>query len=304
MLPFEVTVLGCSSATPTSDRHPSAQVLNVHGRLFLIDCGEAAQIQVRKYGIRLQKISQVFISHLHGDHFFGLVGLLSTMHLLGRSNELHIHAPHGLQEIIEVQHKYSDTHLRFPTVFHELDTKKETLIFDDEKLSVTTLPLLHRVPCCGFLFREKPRPRNINREKLEEYKIPLAYINLVKSGEDYTDENGKVIPNKELTLDPPPPRSYAYCSDTAYNEALVERIRGADLLYHEATFTEDMRERAKETLHSTAKDAATIAMKATVKKLLIGHYSARYNELWPLLEEAQKTFPGATLAEEGKTYLV
>ena len=304
MLPFEVTILGCSSATPTSERHPSAQVLNVQGRLFLIDCGEAAQIQVRKYGIRLQKISHVFISHLHGDHFFGLVGLLGTMHLLGRTNELHIHAPHGLREIIEVQHKYSDTHLRFPLVFHELDTKSETIILDDEKLSVTTLPLVHRVPCCGFLFREKPRPRNINKEKLEEYKIPLAYMNLLKSGADYTDENGKVIPNAELTLDPPPPRSYAYCSDTAYNESLISSVKHVDLLYHEATFTEDMRERAKETLHSTAKDAGTIANKAGVKKLLIGHYSARYNDLLPLLEEAQKTFPGATLAEEGKTYLV
>ena len=304
MLQFEVTILGCSSAAPTSERHPSAQVLNVHGRFFMIDCGEAAQIQLRRYGIRIQKIERIFISHLHGDHFFGLVGLLSTMHLLGRTKELHIHSPEGLKEIIELQNKYSDTYLRFPVQFHVLDTEKEYTILEDDKICVSTLPLNHRIPCCGFLFREKPRLRNINKEKLEENKIPLAYINKIKTGSDFTNEKGETIPNSELTIDPPLPRTYAYCSDTAYCEALVPRIENVDLLYHEATFTKDMAERAKETCHSTASDAATIAKKAEVKKLLIGHYSARYNELQPLLDEAKSIFGAVELAVEGLIYIV
>lgn len=304
MLPFEVTILGCSSATPTSDRHPSAQVLNVQGRLFLIDCGEGAQIQLRRFGIRIQKIDHIFISHLHGDHFFGLAGLLGTMHLLGRTKEIHIYSPEGLKEILELQNKYSETFLRFQVIHHVLDTKKQELILDTKILSVTTLPLEHRIPCSGFLFCEKQLPRNIIKEKLDELEVPLAYYNSIKAGNDFTKEDGTVIPNELLTKDPPIPRTYAYCSDTCYNEPLIEMIKGADLLYHEATFTVEMTERAKATSHSTAADAGTVASKAGVKKLIIGHFSARYKELEPLLEEAKTVFPETELAIEGRVYAV
>ena len=299
MLPFEVTILGSSSATPTSKRFPSAQVLNVQGRFFLIDCGEAAQIQLRKYGVRIQKIEHIFISHLHGDHIYGLPGLLGTMHLLGRNKELHVHSPEGLQKIIEVIHEYSDTHLRFPLHFHVTDPNKSAILFEDEKITVSAFPLSHRIPCTGFLFREKPALRNVIKEKLQQYHVPFAYINKIRAGEDFRTDEGTVVSNTELTMPPSPVRTYAYCSDTSYSESLIEHIHGVDLLYHEATFSKDLSERAKETCHSTAEDAATIAKKAEVKRLLIGHFSARYNDLQPLLDEARAVFPDTLLAEEG-----
>ena len=302
MLPFEVTILGSSSATPTSERFPSAQVINVHGRLFLVDCGEACQIQLRKYGIRIQKIEHIFISHLHGDHIYGLPGLLGTMHLLGRTKELHIHSPEGIEEILAVLNKYSDTFLRFPIVFHVLDTKMLTIILDDDKLSVTTLPLDHRIACCGFLFREKPRQRNIIKEKMVEYNIPMEYVNKIRLGADMKDEKGTIIPNSELTIAPPPPRSYAYCSDTAFYKPLIDQIKNVDLLYHEATFTKELKARAEETSHSTAEDAAGLAQQAAVKKLIIGHFSARYVDLQPLLDEAKAVFPNTELAREGLVF--
>jgi len=304
MLKFELTILGCSSATPTSDRNPTSQVLNVHERLFLIDCGEAAQIQLRKFSIRFQKIDHIFISHLHGDHYLGLVGLLGTMHLLGRTKKLKIYSPKGLQEIVEVQHKHSDTFLRYPIEFVELDTENRNTIFENDSVTVETIPLSHRIPCCGFLFTEKEGERKIIPEKLAEHKVRTAYINKIKKGEDYKTEDDRLIPNSELTVPPTPPRSFAYCSDTIFLPALVPVIKGVDLLYHEATFASDMGERAAETFHSTAAQAATIAQKAEVKQLIIGHYSARYNDLSILLEEAKAVFENTLLAEEGKTYEV
>lgn len=259
---FELTILGCSSATPTSTRNPSAQLLNIAERFFLIDCGEATQIQLRKYRIKFQKINHIFISHLHGDHYLGLMGLLSSMHLLGRTNELHLYCPPELQEIIEIQLKHSQTWLKYKVVYHPHRYITNDLIFEDNKVEVRTVVLNHRIPCCGFLFKEKPLLSNISKNTYE-------------------------------------PRSYAYCSDTCYDERILEAIQGVNLLYHEATFMNEMLDRAKETYHSTTIQAATIAQKAQVKQLMIGHYSARYKELGPLLEEAKSVFKDTLLAEEG-----
>jgi ribonuclease Z len=302
MQPFELTILGCSSATPTSDRYPTAQALQVAGRFFLIDCGEGAQIQVRKYSIKFQRINRIFISHLHGDHYLGLMGFISSLHLLGRTNELHIYSQAELKEIIEIQLKYSHTRLNYPIVWHPLSYDSSQLLFEDEKFSVETIILNHRIPCCGFLFREKLHPRKIRKDKLEQYSIPIEWLHRIKQGEDYVMDNGKVIPNAEVSEDPPPSRSYAYCSDTRYNEGIVEQIKGVDLLYHEATFLQDRLDRAIETFHSTTKEAATIAKMAGVKKLVIGHYSARYRDLTPLLNEARSVFPNTELAVEGQMY--
>ncbi len=301
---FEVTILGSSSATPTSTRNPSAQVVNVNEKLFLVDCGEAAQIQLRRFKVRIQRIENIFITHLHGDHYLGLVGLLGTMHLLGRDKPLNIYAPEGLQEIVDIQHKYSDTHLRFELVFHMLDTTEHRKVFDSKDVEVFTLPMVHRVPCCGFLFREKPRPRNILEDKLKEFRIPFSEIGTIRQGSDYIAPDGKIIPNSEITSAPHPQRTYACCSDTLYNENIIPWITGADLLYHEATFAEDKSDRAKETNHCTARQAATIALKARVKKLIIGHYSARYSDLQPLFEEAKAVFPQTVLAVEGESHRV
>ena len=304
MLPFELTILGCSSATPTSSRHPTAQVLNVHERFFLLDCGEATQIQLRKFKIKIQRIDHIFISHLHGDHYLGLPGLLGTMHLLGREKELHIYSPTGLEEIIAVSHHHSKTHLKYNIVFHTIDAQSTKVIFEDDHLSVETIPMNHRIPCCGFLFKEKQRPKSIIKEKIEEYNIPVQEIPLIKSGKDFITSERKKILNAELTHDSPSPRDYAYCSDTIYNESYIEQIRNVNLLYHEATFTSDMTERAKATFHCTAKEAATIAQKANAKQLIIGHFSARYRELDPLLDEAKQVFENTLLAVEGKTYKI
>lgn len=302
MLPFEVTVLGSSSATPTSSRNPTAQVVNLHERFFLLDCGEATQIQIRRFKVKIQRIDHVFISHLHGDHYLGLPGLLGTMHLLGREKELHIYSPPGLKEIIDTNHYHSKTFLKYELIFHVIEGK--TKVFEDDKLSVETIPMNHRIPCYGFLFREKQLPRNIIKEKLEEYSIPVQEIQKIKEGNDFISPDGKVIPNSELTTNPPSPRSYAYCSDTLYNESFIDQIKNVNLLYHEATFAEDMANRAVETFHSTAKQAGAIAQKANVMQLIIGHYSARYRELDVLLKETKDIFDNTVLAIEGETYKV
>lgn len=304
MLPFEVTVLGSSSATPTATRHPTAQVLNIHERFFLLDCGEGTQIQLRRFKFKIQRIDHIFISHLHGDHYLGLPGLLGTMHLLGREKELHLYSPPGLKEIIDTNHYYSKTFLNYELKFHVLEDNFRGRIFEDGKITVETIPMNHRVPCFGFLFREKEHLRNIIREKIEEYQIPVQQIPSIKKGEDYISSDGKRIPNSELTLAPPSPRAYAYCSDTLYNESFIEQIKYVNLLYHEATFASDMADRAIETHHSTAKQAGAIAQKANVKQLLIGHYSARYKELDVLLKEAKEIFGNTLLAHEGETYKV
>lgn len=301
MQPFEVTILGCSSATPTSKRNPTSQLLNIHDKYFLIDCGEGTQMQLRRYKLKFQRIAHIFISHLHGDHFFGLMGLLSSMHLLGRKTELNIFCPHGLQEIIELQNKYSQTLFNYKINFHTLENNNK-IIYEDEKVLVATIPLNHRIPCTGFLFTEKTRKKNVIKEKIKKYAIPNSAIKSIKSGADYVSESGKIIPNEELTEPAAPPRSYAFCSDTCYDESIIPIIKNVDLLYHEATFLEDMKKRAKQTYHSTAQQAASIASKAGIKQLLIGHFSARYTNLLPFLDEAKPIFDNTLLATEGETY--
>lgn len=302
--PFELTILGCSSATPTSKRNPTSQLLNVADRFFLIDCGEATQIQLRKYKIKFQRINHIFISHLHGDHYFGLVGLLSSMHLLGRKNEIHIYAPIELKEIIDIQHKHSFTKLNYEIVFHALQYDKSKIIFEDDKLFVETILLNHRINCCGFLFKEKPHPKNIIREKIKQYNIPIAEIPKIKAGDDYFNTDGKRIANAELATEAFPIRSYAYCSDTCYDESIIKKIKNVDLLYHEATFMHNMELRAKETFHSTTIQAGTIAKKANVKQLIIGHFSARYKDAEPMLKETQTAFANTLLAVEGEKYIL
>ncbi|OFY82519.1 MAG: ribonuclease Z [Bacteroidetes bacterium RIFCSPLOWO2_12_FULL_35_15] len=298
---FELTILGCSSATPTSKRNPTAQLLNIAERFFLIDCGEATQIQLRRFKLKFQRINHIFISHLHGDHYLGLLGLLSSMHLLGRTFDLHLYCPAELEEIINIQNKYSQTYLKFNIIYHPHKYINADLIFEDERVEVRTILLNHRIPCCGFLFKEKPLLANISKEILIEYHIPVEKIVEIKKGADFITPSGEVIPNQRLVTNKAMPRSYAYCSDTCYDERIIDVIKGVDLLYHEATFLNNMEERAKETFHSTALQAATMAQKAGVLKLMIGHYSARYKDLEPLLVEAQSVFKNTVLAVEGES---
>ena len=301
---FELTILGCGSATPTNKRHPSAQLLNVAERFFLIDCGEGTQVQLRKYKLSFRKIDRILISHLHGDHYFGLIGLLQSFHLLGRKKKLTVFGPALLKDVIELQNKVSETYLNYELEFISVDPKIPQVIFEDEKVCVTAFPLDHRIDCTGFVFREKLLPRNIIKEKLEQKNISIAEIHKLKQGFDALDEEGNLVPNAELTTDPPEPRAYAHCSDTRYNENIIPHIKKVDLLYHESTFLEDMKDRAAKTMHSTAVQAATIAKMAEAKKLLLGHFSARYTEEEKFLEEALPVFPQTMLASEGKVFSV
>ena len=304
MIKFNVTILGSSSAIPTSDRNPTAQLVNHNDHLFLVDCGEGTQVTLRRMHIHFQRINHIFISHLHGDHFFGLIGLISSMHLLGRGKKLHVYGPPELQEIINLQLKVSLTELQYPLVFHPTQAERPEVLFQDESLSVTSFPMLHRVPTTGFLFAEKPGERRIRKEFIEMLNIPLQELPNIKKGADYTDSDGMLYLNSRITLDPYPQRKYAFCSDTAYFEEIIPIVKGADLLYHETTFLQDKAANAAEKFHSTTREAATIALKAGAKRLLIGHYSARYDDLQPLLEEASEVFPATELAVEGKTFEV
>jgi ribonuclease Z len=299
MSSFELTILGCSSATPTSTRNPTAQILQVAGHSFLIDCGEATQIQLRRFKIKFQRIDHIFISHLHGDHYLGLMGLLSSMHLLGRTKELFLYCPKGLDEIIQVQLRHSATVLNYEIHYRFHDASKQELLFEDDKISVETIVLNHRIPCCGFLFREKKKSLNIRKEMIDYLKIPIEAFHGIKNGGNFVKENGEVVPNAQITHPEIPIHAYAYCSDTCFDEEVIRQITGVNLLYHEATFTEEMKQRAKETFHSTAADAAKVARAAGVNQLLIGHYSARYTDLSPLLEEAKSIFENTLLAQEG-----
>ncbi len=299
---FEVYILGSSSATPIYQRHPTAQILNIHEKLFLVDCGEGTLIQLNRYHIRFHRINHIFISHLHGDHYLGLMGLMSTMHLQGRSEELHLYCQPELKEMIDVQLLHSQTELRYPVVYHFLDAKKAAVIYEDDDIVVNTIILSHRIPCTGFLFREKTKLRKLIREQLIHFNIPVSAYSDLKNGIDYVDEKGNTISNIELTTDPHTPRSYAFCSDTIYDETLVPILKNVNLLYHESTFLSDKADRAKETFHSTAAQAANIAKMAEVKRLIIGHFSARYKNLYPLLEEARSVFEKTTLAVEGDRF--
>jgi len=299
---FELLILGSSAATPTANRNPTAQLLNIAERFFLIDCGEGTQMQMRKYKARFQSINHVFISHLHGDHFYGLPGFLASMHLLGRKNELTIYGPKELEELINLIHKHSDTYLNYPLKFVYIQNSTKQLIFEDEKVQVYSLPLKHRIATTGYLFKEKPLPRNIDKYKLEKLNVSFAEIHKLKLGLDAIDNNGNTIKNIDLTLDPPKPRSYAFCSDTKFFEELANDIKDVDLLYHESTFLEEKKDRAKQTFHSTAKQAAEMASLANAKKLLLGHFSARYGNLEEFLNEAKPIFFNTELATEGQLF--
>lgn len=296
---FEVTVLGSNSASFAYGRHHTSQLLNHNNSLYLIDCGEGTQIQLQRFRIKPQRINHIFISHLHGDHYLGLMGLISTMHLQGRADELHIYGPTGLDEVITLQLRLSDTRLNYPLHFHETNTEISSLIFENECLEVISIPLDHRIRCAGFLFREKEKKRRVQIELLQ-HGYSNYHLSQLKKGEDILDEYGNILyKNQDVTLPPKRSRSYAYCSDTRYTESIVPVINKADLLYHESTFSGEMETRAYETFHSTAKQAATIALKADVKQLMLGHYSSRYKELNPLLLEAQEVFANTILSVEG-----
>ncbi|HOP03366.1 MAG TPA: ribonuclease Z [Tenuifilaceae bacterium] len=301
---FALTILGSSSALPTATRFPSAHALNVHERLFLVDCAEGTQMQLRKYKLKLSRLEHIFISHLHGDHSLGLVGLISTLNLLGRKNDLYIHAHGALEELLRKNIDFFVTDLQYPVHFVHLESKKHKVIYSDKNITVESLPLKHRIPSTGFLFRETPKEPNIKKDLIEKYAIPLSKIVEIKQGANFVTSDGITIPNSELTYISSYPRSYAYCSDTSYYEKLVTFIEGVDVLYHEATFDSSMKKMAKATGHSTALQAATIAAKARVGKLIIGHFSSRYRNVDILLNEARSVFPETYLAEEGNQYSV
>lgn len=301
---FEVTILGCSSATPIYNRHPTAQVLNVRERLFLIDCGEGTQMQLIRYKIKYHRISHIFISHLHGDHYLGLMGLLSTMHLQGRTNELHLFGQQDLMDIIEIQLRLSNTVLRFNLIFHPVRHYVGSVIMEDDDLIVKSIVMNHRIPCTGFLFREKERPRKLIISKMQQHNIPFSQFTRIKNGEDYVDDFGNPVSNSELTIPAERPKTYAFCSDTIYDESIINEVEGADLLYHESTFMHSMLQRAQTTYHTTSLQAAQIAAKAAAKKLLLGHFSARYKDLGPLLAEARTVFQNTELALEGNKFIV
>jgi ribonuclease Z len=296
--------LGSSGALPAYGRFPSSQWLEIQNYHFLVDCGEGTQIQLSKYEASLHRISHIFISHLHGDHYLGLMGLIFTMHLKRRTNDLHIYGQRGLDEIITTQLRYSQSAPVFKIHFHRLEKDTREIIYENDVLTVETIPLLHRIPCSGFLFREKLKARRIIKEKLPE-GLQIRQLAALKSGADVTDEAGNVLfKNETLTAEPRRSRSYAYCSDTAFYEPLIEQLRNIDVLYHEATFTKEEELNAKETFHSTAGQAALIAKQAGVGKLLLGHFSARYKELTPLLTEAKEAFENTFVASEGDTFKI
>lgn len=299
---FSVSILGSSSALPTSKRFPTAHLLQVDERFFLIDCGEGTQIQLRKFKAKLGKINNVFISHLHGDHVLGIFGLISSLNLLGRKHDLNIYAHGDLNEIMHNHLKFFGQGIEFNINIHNLPGRKKKVIYEDEKISVLSFPLKHRIATSGFLFREKKKALNIRKEMIHKYQLSIKDIHLIKNGRDYTTDDGNVIPNQELTLPPFVPRTYAFCSDTKYTESIVPVIQNVDLLYHEATFLHKDLQRARETYHSTARQAAQIAQKAGVKKLIIGHFSARYKDESILLNEARGVFENTHMVNDGDCF--
>jgi ribonuclease Z len=301
---MKLTVLGTSSALPTSERYPSAHVLNAHERLFLIDCGEGTQMQLRKSRIRFAKINHIFISHLHGDHVFGLYGLLSTFSLMGRKNTLHLYAPANYEQLLHSHLNDFDIHLSFEVDFNPLSGKDPVQILDDKYITVTSFPLQHRVPAFGFLFREKKSERHIIEECIIKYQIPLVRIAAIKKGEDFITPDGVTIKNEDITLAPAEPLSYAYCSDTKYFKQLASFVKGVNLLYHEATFDKSKEDLAIITGHSTTLDAARTALDAGAGRLLIGHFSARYRDIAFLVEESRTLFPDTFPAIDGKSFIV
>ena len=295
---FELNILGCGSALPTMQHVPTSQVLNVREKLFMIDCGEGTQLQFRRARLRFNRLNQIFISHLHGDHCFGLIGLISTLGLLGRTGDLTIHAVADLERILRPQLDFYCRDLSFQVIIKAFDHTKNIIIYQDRSLTVSTIPLDHRMPCAGFLFEEAENDLHLDGEAIKFYNVPIKELARIKQGADYLTEAGQVILNNRLTKPANPSRKYAFCSDTAYKESIIPIIKDVDLLYHESTFLEEDKARAKETRHSTAGQAAEIALKANVKKLILGHYSSRYSNDTLFLEEAVKIFPNTILANE------
>ena len=297
-----LTILGNNSAIPAFDRNPTAQVLQTPEESFLIDCGEGTQMQLSKYKIKRSKINHIFISHLHGDHYFGLIGLLTSMSLLNRSQELHLHAPPQLEQLITLQLNFAATHLSYPLHFHAL--KDEVIIAETNKMTVACFRVQHRIDCWGFLFRQKKNPRKLDAERAKIYEIPAAFYEKLQQGEDYVTKKGTIVPNEEVTTTAPKPKSYAYCADTIYDESLAEKVKEVDLLYHETTYLKDLQERAAARFHSTTVQAGAIAKIAGVKRLLIGHFSSKYESLDEFLKETTTVFENTELAIEGCCYII
>lgn len=301
---FEVNILGCGSALPTGRRFTSSQVINLRDKLYMVDCGEGAQIQLRNMHLKFNRLNHIFISHLHGDHCFGLPGLISTLGMLGRTGELVIHAQPDAQKIFQPLLDYFCKDLVYSVRFDPVDPFRHALIYEDRTVRVYSIPLKHRVPTCGFLFEELPKARHLIKDMIDFYQIPIKELPLIKEGADYTTPEGGIISNSRLTRAAEPPKKYAYCSDTGYSEKIIPFIENIDLLYHEATFCEQDIARAKETFHSSARQAATIAKLANVKQLMLGHFSARYNDVGVLLDEAKAVFPNTIIAAENLTVQV
>ena len=297
---MKLTVLGCYAATPRTFTNPTSQVLEMNNELFLIDCAEGTQVELRRNKVKFNKIEHIFISHLHGDHFYGLIGLISTFMLLSRKKELHVYGPKGIKEIVTLQLKHSNSWTGYPLYFHELSSKEPKVILETPKVTVETIPLNHRIYANGFLFREQPGERKLLMNEVQQYDIDVVYYKGIKKGKDAVLDDGTIIPNKRLTADPEPPKSYAFCSDTAYYPQLVEQIQDVTALYHESTFLEEHAYLASSTGHSTAREAASIARAANVSQLILGHYSTRYDSILPFKKEAEEVFSKVELAEDGK----
>ena len=304
MEPFKIHILGCGSALPTLKHNASSQLIEMRGKCFMVDCGEGAQMQFRRSHIHFSKLNAIFISHMHGDHCFGLMGLLSTLGMLGRTSKLRIYAPKEYATLFRQQVEFFMQTMEYEMEMIPVDTEKQQVIYEDHSLTVETVPLQHRVPCCGFIFREKPTLPHIRRDMIDYYGIPVSQINNIKNGADWTNEDGDMIPNARLVQPADPPRSYAYCSDTRFVPGLKEKVKGVTVLYHESTYTSDQEDRAKIYYHSTARQAATIAAGAGVGTLLLGHYSARYNDEQVLLQEAKAVFEKSILTQEGMVFNV
>jgi ribonuclease Z len=299
---MKLTILGCYAATPRTLTNPTSQVLEIRNRMFLIDCGEGTQVQLRKNKLRFSKINHIFISHLHGDHFYGLVGLISTFMLLNRQTDLHVYGPKGIKEIILLQLRYANSFTGYSLYFHELVSRESEIIYEDEKVLVRTIPLKHRIYTNGFLFEEKIGDRKLNIDAVHQHKIDICYFQKIKNGSDITLDDGTVISNAKLTFDPIKPKSFAFCSDTVYDESIVPIIKDCDVLYHETTFLEPEAGKAESTMHSTAKQAAMIAQKANAGQLILGHYSTRYANIELFREEATAVFPNILLADDGAVF--
>jgi len=300
--PFKIHILGCGSALPTLHHYASAQIVELRGKQFMIDCGEGTQMQLRRSRIRFTKLSAVFITHLHGDHCFGLIGMISTFGLLGRTAKLDVYAPAALEPMLQAQMQLFCHSFDFEVAFHAVDTSKQQVVYEDRSLTVESIPLDHRIPCCGYLFKEKPTLPHIKRDMIDFYQIPTSQINNIKAGADWMTADGEVVANSRLVETAEAPRSYAYCSDTRYIPTLHERIKGVTALYHESTYGEDNLQRAEKYFHSTARQAAMVARDAQAGQLLLGHFSSRYEDENVLLQEAKAVFENTYLCDEQKVF--